>query len=324
MVRSAIARGAVRHPWTRMAETGMAETDGTARWQSGAFAIEAAPEHGGSIVQITWRSPDGPRGLFRPPRAPLATARPSDLGMFLMAPFTNRIDAARLPFEGAVLDLPLNRPAEHCSIHGFARDRPWRVDAGGPDEFRMVLDAGEPWGPYRCQVALTARADGEALVLRLAVTNAGERRLPFGFGFHPWFAFEAGATLDFAAAARIAVGDRGLPLAEGAVAAIAPGTLGSGRPAEPPAPCDLHFAGWAGTARIAYPTLGYDLAITATPNLGNLQVYVPPDRSAFCVEPVSHCVDVANRRDLAAHGDMTTVEPGATLAGEMRLAPTPA
>jgi aldose 1-epimerase len=64
---------------------------------------------------------------------------------------------------------------------------------------------------------------------------------------------------------------------------------------------DNCFAGWDGTARIAYIQEKIALSIEADPLLVHLVVYVPTGRDFFAVEPVSHMNDAINQPDPARH-----------------------
>ena len=82
---------------------------------------------------------------------------------------------------------------------------------------------------------------------------------------------------------------------------------------------DGHFAGWDGTARIAWPD-GHGLTLRATGAwASNLHVFAPTGGSALAVEPVSHAPDAPNRPAAAAHGAMHQVMPGGSLEGSLTI-----
>src|SRR5206468_8591311 len=93
--------------------------------------------------------------------------------------------------------LPLNDSTGKNAIHGFACRRPWRVLDQGTDadsawiraEFWGSRDAAESlsaW-PSDYRLRLTFRLSWRSLRLDAAVDNPGERSLPFGLGYHPYF-----------------------------------------------------------------------------------------------------------------------------------------
>lgn len=78
--------------------------------------------------------------------------------------------------------------------HGFARNLPWEVVATGTDDgawATIALRANEvtlaqyPWD-FRAQ--FTYRLRGRALAVEMLVENRAASPMPFGAGFHPYFA----------------------------------------------------------------------------------------------------------------------------------------
>jgi aldose 1-epimerase len=83
---------------------------------------------------------------------------------------------------------------------------------------------------------------------------------------------------------------------------------------------DNCFTGFAGKALIEWPARHRGLSIEASPEFGNLVVFVPPKQDFFCVEPVTNVNDGFNK---LARGEPDTgvrvVQPGETLAGTVRF-----
>jgi galactose mutarotase-like enzyme len=80
--------------------------------------------------------------------------------------------------------------------HGFARTLPWSLEDRGTSESgsafaRLVLVSNEgtraqyPWD-FRVEATYTLK--GRALRVDLRVTNESSSEMPFGIGFHPYFA----------------------------------------------------------------------------------------------------------------------------------------
>jgi aldose 1-epimerase len=288
-------------------------------WVAGPFEMVCAPQFGAGIVSLSWRDPTGRVHQLLQSGAEEALARRhhSGLGMFLMAPFCNRINGGRFQHEGCEIALPINRPERGAAIHGFVRDAPSDVEADDAGALVLVQrECGS--GPYRHTSRLEIRLAGESLKFTLTIEATGTEPLPYGLGFHPWFRAEENMSLCFSAS-HLAVRDElGLPASFERVS----GGPGAGHPTTPlDVPEDKHFSGWDGRARIVWAETGIGLDILACDTLQNLHVYVPPDRSALCVEPVSHLPDVVNRRELATFGDMTSLAPGQKMSATMSLAP---
>src|SRR5262249_51984568 len=75
--------------------------------------------------------------------------------------------------------------------HGFACRHPWTVvNQGASDTSAWVTgryQSTDPW-PASHQLTLTLRLAEDSLRLEAEVTNPDIRPLPFGLGYHPYFA----------------------------------------------------------------------------------------------------------------------------------------
>lgn len=274
---------------------------------------------GGSLLSLTWTKPDGSRFELMHPCPPAVAALNG--GSFVMAPFTNRLDAGRFDHAGGTVQVPLNRPADGMAIHGFSRDRAWQVLEATETGLRLLdrVEHGPAPFAYALTQMVTIRPDGVEFALELV--NEATERLPYGFGFHPWFHKEPETYLSFVAATAFGRDTRGFAIDPAPFAERDRFTAGVD---VAPLPWfDAHFAGWdTRSAMVDWRASKVRMELDATGALGNLHVYVPDDRPVLCVEPVSHVPDVHNRRDYAAFGDLTWLAPGETLTGAMRLRAT--
>ncbi|MGG5817625.1 aldose epimerase [Falsiroseomonas sp. HW251] len=231
-------------------------------------------------------------------------------GSFLMAPWTNRLDAGRIVVAGVEHRMPINRPEENTAIHGFLREMAWTVEAAASD--RVVLSCRFDRTPFTGVARMDARIAPDHLALDVALTNEGAVPTPMGFGWHPYFDRPAGTRI--AAGARIVFGRDARNLA------IAPrpsgGLLGDG---DAPDGVDGHYAGWDGSARIDWPD-GHGMVMRATGAWArNMHFFTPRDGSAIAVEPVTHAPDAINNPAAAAHGAMHVLSPGESLAGSLMI-----
>ncbi|WP_137128322.1 aldose epimerase [Roseomonas sp. HF4] len=257
------------------------------------------PRDGGGLAALRFAR----RDVLVP--APDGTPLGGPFGAFWMIPWANRLDGGRLGGHR----LPINRPQDWTAIHGLSRDRAWQVAEHAAD--RLLLTQQVAFGPYRYAARLDHQAGPDGFALDLAVTNTGPSAMPFGAGWHPWFPRGPATHLAFRATHRCTHDARCLPIAarpDPGLDAVEAALLG----------LDTHFAGWDGTARLAWP--GLALAMTATGALAaNLQVYAPQAAPVLCVEPSSHLPDAPNRPALAPLGPMQVLAPGETLAGRITL-----
>jgi aldose 1-epimerase len=287
----------------------------------GAFALEIAPRFGAAVCALRWHDPAGRiHDLLRPASAAgREGGTPEAISMFLMAPFCNRIDGGRFTLAGMAIQLAINRPDQNVAIHGFVRDLPWQVAEESKSEIVLACDRDAGPDPYRFRARLTARAEGDALTFTLALQSTADLLLPYGLGFHPYFHYSPDMTVSFWAAGVFEVDPRGLPLK----AAPSRAPLGTGRPAPLPdtAPFELHFGHWDREAILTWPSQGLALTMTGSEPFKNLQFFIPADRSACCLEPMSHLTDVVNRPIFAQWGHMETLGRGGALSASMTLAP---
>ncbi len=258
------------------------------------------PGKGGAIARLAWRGEDV--------LAPLpAGADPNETraGAFWMIPWANRLDGGAL---GARHRFPVNRPIDGTAIHGLSRDHPWDAEATADG---AVLTQDLALGPYAYTARVAIGFTEDALAIEMRVDNTGPAPMPFGIGWHPWFARRPGQRLRFAATERLLTDARMLPCGVEATAGL-------------DAPCatligtDAHFAGWDGSLELADATRRLTLR-AAGAWAANLQVFLPPQAEAVCAEPMSHVPDAPNQPALARLGDMAMLAPGATLAGAARV-----
>jgi len=231
-------------------------------------------------------------------------------GSFLMAPWTNRLDAGRIAIAGIEHRMPINRPEENTAIHGFLREMAWDVVDAAPDRLELSRDFDRP--PFTGDARMVARIAPDHLALQVTLTNRGAVPTPMGFGWHPYFSRPAGTR--FTAAARIAFGRdaRNLPIAP----RPSTGLQGSDAAIDS---LDGHYAGWDGMARIDWPD-GHAMVMQATGAWSrNLHFFAPRGGGAIAVEPVTHAPDAANWPEAAAHGAMHVLAPGESLAGSLTI-----
>ena len=134
--------------------------------------------------------------------------RPSRSGFPILFPFPNRIRDGQFTWPPAVTHpkgeagkkytLPTNDPAKKNAIHGFVYQRPWRIVDQGANassawvtgEFQGSVDAPETsalW-PADYRLRVTYRLFDHVLRVEADADNPDSKPLPFGLGYHPYFA----------------------------------------------------------------------------------------------------------------------------------------
>jgi aldose 1-epimerase len=241
--------------------------------------------------------------------------RPTRSGIPILFPFPNRIRGGTFTYNGKTYQLPLNDPAKKNAIHGFACRHPWRVvDEGATadsawltGEFQLSRDAPAdlPLWPADACLRITYRLMENRLRIEAAV-DAPAEALPFGLGYHPYFAvapFGGEQATVLVPATRSWVLDENLPTG---VQHAVEGTrdLRRGRPlAElnlddvltglPAPPADaLSGLGLGGILR--HPTGSPALRLYGSADFTEVVVFTPPHRQAVCLEPYTCTTDAAN------------------------------
>ncbi len=135
------------------------------------------------------------REVLRVPAAPSALIeKPGHWGTPLMLP-PNRIRNGKFAFEGREYALEINTPNGH-HIHGFLRQRPWKVvdsgSSGGRAHIRSTFrtrDFPELASQYPNNLCVEVHYEVEGRTLNQIVTirNEGGAPAPVGFGLHTWF-----------------------------------------------------------------------------------------------------------------------------------------
>ncbi|WP_158091245.1 aldose 1-epimerase [Thalassospira mesophila] len=291
-------------------------------WESGAFRLGFLP-FGGAVTRLEWTRPDGvsPVDLLRPSdQSALESGNPSYLGCFPMVPFANRIAFAQFEFDHRPISVPVNRSSGPHAIHGFSHREDWQITQNDDVALRLETrhaDIHKNGFDYMAWQELRV-CDG-ALQWELGVKHMGQGAMPYGIGLHPWFRATEDVTLSFDAEGCFNADDDVLPVAAAVV------DLGRdfsrAKMARHHRGLDTHYSGWDGTARLDWPEDGVALTMSSSDSLRNLQVYVPKDGGAVCLEPVSHVPNVHNRADFKAFGDVVVLANGQALAGTMTLTP---
>jgi galactose mutarotase-like enzyme len=177
------------------------------------------------------------------------------------------------------------------------------------------------------------RLEAGALLLSVAVRNAGHEPLPFGMGWHPYFAIPSGrrdqARVRLPAARRVEVNNYDEVLPTGRLPPTAgtaydfSGSEGRALGALYLDDCftDLRREGGRAVIEVLDPAAALGLRISSpTPQVKAVQVYAPTDKAFVVVEPQFNLADPYS--DVWPNGTdtgMAQIAPGARLAYEVRV-----
>lgn len=290
----------------------MHDFEGTVVLRRGVFVCTLAPLAGGAIARWTIDTPAGVVDLMRPGRPGAVAGGPAfDLSCFPLVPFSNRIDEGRFRFNGRLITLPVDRWNRPHAIHGHGWEAAWLIT--GKDTDRLELTYRHPGGawpwPYRAEQTFHLTETG--LAVTLAIENEGDEPMPAGIGLHPYFPKPPGTILTARTDTVWANGPTRLPERR---MAVPPAWDASTGLVLDDVDLDHGFAGWNGSATLAWPSRGLSLSVEADPVFGHLLVYAPRGEGYVCVEPVSHMTDALNHTEEPDSG-ICVLSPGNRLSG---------
>lgn len=275
-----------------------------------AFTVVVRPQVGGSIASFVDQSGTP---IFRTALEP-DYDDPRSSACFPLVPFSNRILQGRFSFRGENVRLEPNVPGTDRTAHGFGWRSPWSLVE--QEDCRLIIaherEAGDwPWA-YRAEQDIALREDGIELTLRLK--NAGDRTMPAGLGWHPFFPLRPGTKLKFGAGSAALPGENFMPVRDPDGAKIATTAGASFEPLSG----TRYFSGYGGSTTINMGETAVEIISSAIAD--EMIYYLGPDRTFFCVEPVTHRVGAFGEVD--AHGDGELVDvlaPGESMALSMRI-----
>jgi aldose 1-epimerase len=270
--------------------------------------------------------------------------KPTRSGFPILFPFPNRIRDGRFTWQGKPYELPLNDPSNKNAIHGFVTQRPWRVidqGAGAASawitaEFHGSVDAPETlalW-PADYRLRVTYRLFDRVLRVEADADNPDMIPLPFGLGYHPYFALAPfggpQAYVTVGASKRWELIDN----------------LPTGNIIDLDGPRDLrHGQSFAAlqlddvmtklytfaydqqdqlglTGVIQHPAGKGMLTLWTSEDFRELVLFTPPHREAICIEPYTCTTDAINLTPRGIDAGLRILQPGEHWQGivEMHLA----
>ena len=281
--------------------------------EKGPYRLELCPILGGCITAFRYHDID----LMRPATEEYwASGSPNAAASFPLVPFSNRIADGRTVFEGETFQFPINMPPEPHTIHGDGWTSAWKIDSAEPT--RVVLSHAPDDTPFAYAARQIFEVTDDGLSASIELTNPGDRKIPAGFGHHPYFPRTDDLTLEMPLSEVWLPDERKLP--ERKVPLPDAWDFRRAKRLAPLTELDHNFTGGDVSAVLHWPKQQLTLNIQADPTFRHMVIFVPPDRDYVCVEPVSH---VANAVNMMAAGDRDTglavLEPGETLKGSVHF-----
>lgn len=286
----------------------------------GDLSLGLLPELGGSVS--FFRAKRGNRwiNLMRPLSGPIHDYRgPTDTAMFPMVPYANRIGDNRFTFKGRTYVVAPNLEGERLNLHGTGWQSKWMIARADATSVELVLDHIASANPYSYSAVERFVLTPERLDVTLKITNRGERAMPFGFGFHPWWIRDPSVTIRFCAQHFWLEGPGHLPTDR---ITLPPELDFSTARSLPQTWRNNCYSGWDGYAEILFHGSSVGLRIEADAAFQHLMLYCDPSKPTFCLEPQTHAAGALNRPgDDAQSLGLVILEPGETTMGTVGFTP---
>jgi aldose 1-epimerase len=248
-----------------------------------------------------------------------AAADPIGSAMFPMLPYANRIAGNQFDFEGRVYKFEKNYSAEKLNVHGSGWLSKWSVAHADRKMAELTLSHLSLDDPYSYQATERFELSPEGLVVTLEIANCGERRMPFGFGLHPWWERDDEVALRFDASHFWLAGPESVATDRIAT----PPELDFSRARRlPHAWLNNCYAGWDGRAELSFAKEKVGLRINADPIFRHILLYADPSQSVFCLEPQTNAVCAFNRmKNQDEDLGVVILAPGESAMGSVTFSP---
>lgn len=288
----------------------------------GSVAVAVAPAAGANAYSIRFKNTE----LLRQPN-PMKDLRGFRYGTPILYPTPNRVKDGRFTFEGQTYEIPPNDGPN--ALHGLACTAPFEVKGIQEQEDRAAIRCelkfapGTPWFekfPFEHTLVVEIAATDSAVRWTYTVDNtAGKKKVPYGFGLHPWFLYQGSRANTYLTVPATHRMESKVMLPTGRLIALEgsdydlrkPHSLGSF------VADDVYFGVRPQTpAVIDFRDPGLLIGLWATADFTHMVVYTPME-DWFCVENQTCSTDAHNlyARGLARESNLLMVEVGGTQSG---------
>ena len=279
------------------------------------------------------------------PDAQAAADRPTGRGVPILFPFPNRVRGGEWSFQGRSYRFEdASFGGNH--IHGLVYSRPWAVQSleSGGDFAACALqfNAADADGvleqyPFPFQLTASFRLGGGALRIDFSVLNAGERDMPMGLGFHPYFSAPIGPETAPRDCAAFVPADAYWELEEllptGRILSVSgERDLRRGQPFEGMSFDDLFTAvqlgarldeNGASRCVIEDRTIRLRTVLESGGAFRELVLYTPPGRRALCIEPYTCPTNAVNLEARGVDAGLIVLAPGGVFSSALQIYPEP-
>ena len=276
----------------------------------GDTTLEVDPWAGGSVSALKHRDLD----VLRPAPERIGPAFDARrYAAFPMVPFVGRIIDGRFAHDGTMVQLHANMPPEPHAIHGHGWQDCWKIISSTQSTATLrYAHKSDAW-PWDYVAEQVFKVVDNGIDLTISVTNHGATPMPAGLGWHPYFDREE-------AILRVNTVEAWTTEEEPALTACCAvqqrENLSHGRVVDR-LNLDKSFRVGSDVMEFSWPT--HSVTMKSDPIFKGATVYVPPEETFFCVEPITHMPNAINSDLPSEDTGLHWVEPGKTLSGRIRL-----
>jgi aldose 1-epimerase len=138
----------------------------------------------------------------------------------LLFPFPNRLADGQYSWEGKTYQFPINEVHRNNNLHGFMIHEPFQVKGTRvSEEIAELTLAYDYYGsfdyyPFPCSLEVTYSFLKESFQFSFRIKNQSDKRMPFGFGWHPYFVFPGRTAMQLPEVTHLLTDHRAIPTGE--------------------------------------------------------------------------------------------------------------
>jgi aldose 1-epimerase len=275
--------------------------------------LQVSPKYGACILSCSYSGFD----VLRTAEANWKyTHDPMLSSYFPLVPYSNRIANGQFKWEGEGFNLKPNHLGQKFPLHGIGWLSEWTVKA--ITENSCVLEYKNIDGGWSWPFLVRQKIILEDLLLKINLTleNTGDKIMPSGLGFHPYFPLSRDVKLQFNAE-YVWLSDKNNLPTELVKIPNQWDFSKLGRVFN--TKVDNCFSGYGGKANITEPGWKYQINLSSSPSLGHCVFYAPSKGSYFCLEPVNHMNNALAHYNESGDSEMPLLKPGEINHVEMCL-----
>ncbi len=284
------------------------------------------PDIGASIHSLCYKLNGQWVDIMRPtPQEAIDQKKSGLFSSFHLLPYSNRIENGVLNYNGKVYNLQVNNADGH-TIHGVARDLPWKLVYINDEEMQLSLsskDLDDVNWPWHFSGKLTFTVKENQFTMGISLKNESDETMPAGFGSHPYFSKKLTEQDD---KLMVKLPLKGLypgdtPIPTGKWISI-PEELdfSTERAFDESVFVDNCFRASQGSSIVKWLNSGVTMIMDADPIYENIIFYTPVGEPFFAIEPVTNCNNAFNMAEKGIDDTgVIYLQPGEEASGDIMI-----